>query len=330
MRVVRCFETWLFAALLVLTSGCGEESSREAAGEGAGGAPGSGGGSGGQGADRDAATDPAGSGGGSAADASVVDVTPARRPPCITKASQVIVVGDSYINYNEQLNPDLASRAVADGALQQGEEWRMYALAGASMASGGIIGFDIPIQFQNALLADPDMLVGVMTGGGNDILIPNALFLGESNGLPVGAADCKNRADADQVKVCVDVMNLALDTASKLMVDAADAGVQDVIYFFYPNLPGGGLGGTNPNVILNFAYPHAQALCDDAVTNTGGRLHCHFIDMRPVFDGHADWFQADGIHPTAPAHDAMADEIWGLMHDRCIAHTESSGCCEPQ
>lgn len=86
----------------------------------------------------------------------------------------MVLLGDSYVDYGSHTLP-------ADLAAESGQQWRIYALLGASMASGGI-SF-IPPQFDQALAADPDICVVVMDGGGNDILVPNAFML--------GSGDCK-------------------------------------------------------------------------------------------------------------------------------------------
>ena len=88
---------------------------------------------------------------------------PMAMPPCTTRASQVGIFGDSYINWGTHTFPDDLATAV-------GETWRMYAVGGYSMGSGGI-GL-IPPTFDQALAADPDIIAAVMDGGGNDILIP--------------------------------------------------------------------------------------------------------------------------------------------------------------
>jgi hypothetical protein len=56
------------------------------------------------------------------------------RPPCQARASQTVIVGDSFINWFSHTLP-------ADLAREAGETWRLYAVGGSSMASGGITGF---------------------------------------------------------------------------------------------------------------------------------------------------------------------------------------------
>ena len=82
-------------------------------------------------------------------------------------------------------------------------------------------------------------------------------------------------------------------------------------------------------MLLDWPYPKAEQLCVDAETETGGRLRCHFIDMRPVFEGHPEYFVAGDVHENAAGSAAMADVIVQVMKDNCIAQPESSGCCAP-
>lgn len=236
------------------------------------------------------------------------------KPPCLTKPSQLVVVGDSYLNWITHTFPD-------DFRTAFGAEYRMYAVGGASMGSGGIAGF-IPDQLTQAIADDGDILASVMTGGGNDILIADTVKY-------PGSDTCKDRLDAPMDKVCQDVIGNAMTVASKLMDTAAAAGIRDVVYLFYPHIPGGGFGGMNPNAILDYSLPMARDLCTGAESRTEGKLHCHFVDLVPVFDGHPDWFADDGIHENNLGSAAMAQEVMKTLKDKCIAQPESSGCCTP-
>lgn len=255
-------------------------------------------------------------------------------PPCISKSSQVMLMGDSYItgfNGSPPLQPALAA-LIPDAA-----QYRNYAVAGMSMASGGIplnpppgVQF-IPQQFDpEALQADPDIKLVIMDGGGNDIMLP-----------PAGSPDCKNMADSTTDPGCLKIVQDALDAATKIVTEMSDKGVRDVVYFFYPHLPSvpGGLGGTEANVMLDFVYPQAKALCDSAESKSNGKLRCHFIDLRQPYDvtgpgsitGPKPWtnIYTDGVHPTAAGQVISAQQIFDTMKGSCLGQPASSGCCAP-
>jgi hypothetical protein len=259
-----------------------------------------------------AASIPVATGGTGAVDAGLGDA-PALKPKCKRSPEQVIVMGDSYLNWITHTFPD-------DIIRESGETWRMYALGGCSLGSGGLCL--IPDQLDQALADDPDIIAGVMTGGGNDILIADELMF-------PGSGECKDREDGPSLKVCQDVVATAIAAGDALMAKAAGAGIRDVIYLFYPHIPGGGFGGEHPNFMLDYALPRARELCDGAEQRTEGKLRCHFVDLVPLFEGHADWFADDGIHENELGSAAMAKKVVEVAAELCIAQPESSGCCEP-
>jgi hypothetical protein len=249
-----------------------------------------------------------GAGAGAAGSGGMMDLS---KPPCTTSPSQVVILGDSYLNWGTHtFGADMATAA--------GEMWRMYAVGGFSMGSGGI-GL-IPPEFDQALTDDKDIKAAVMDGGGNDILIPDATF----------GATCKDEMNPASDPVCQMIVKLALDAAKMLMNHMADSGVRDVVYIFYPHVPNNTvLGGANPNASLDYALPMAKALCDGAAQMTGGKLRCHFLDLVPVFDGHPEYFASADVHENSTGSTAMANAVWKLMKDNCVAQKASSGCCAP-
>jgi hypothetical protein len=239
------------------------------------------------------------------------------QPPCLQENSQLIVLGDSYFNWLTHDFPNDLERAPGHG-------YRMYAEPGAAMASGGI-ATPVPEQLASALADDPNIIAGVMTGGGNDILLSDPLMY-------PGSEECKERADSPTLKVCQDVVAAALDGAQKLIDTGASAGIEDVIYVYYPRIPGSLLGifATSPNEILEYAVPRARALCEGAEARSAGALRCHFLDLQPIFEGHPEWFADDGIHENAAGSAEIARAVVALMQAECIAQPASSGCCAPQ
>jgi len=243
----------------------------------------------------------------------VVDGT-VSRPPCMSSPNQVVVLGDSYVNWISHTFP-------ADLAREAGVTYRMYAVGGTAMGSGGI-GL-IPPQFDQAVAADPNIIAAIMDGGGNDILVADTAQ------FPQGA-DCKQNAMSPMIPDCQKIVDKAVTAAIALMDNAAAKGVKDVVYFFYPHVPEGTLiGGAHPNAILDYALPQVRATCDGARARTGGKLTCHFLDLIPVFDMHPDWFALADIHPNPTGSAGMAKAVWSIMKSACIAQPASSGCCMP-
>jgi hypothetical protein len=185
------------------------------------------------------------------------------------------------------------------------------------MGSGGI-GL-IPPEFDTALAADKDIIAVVMTGGGNDVLIPS-----------IGRPDCKNMANAGTVAGCQAIVTDALAASEKLMNKMVASGVHDVIYFFYPHVPQPtALGGSNPNAMLDYALPKVKEFCAGVAAKTQNKGFCHMVDLVPVFDGHSDWFASGDIHENSTGSKAIAKAVVDVMKDKCIAQPASSGCCKP-
>jgi hypothetical protein len=232
------------------------------------------------------------------------------RPACFA-ANQTIVVGDSYINWGSHSLP-------ADLQRESGQTWPLFAVGGASIASGGIATL-IPQQLEQAIAQYHTFSTLFFDGGGNDVLICDALKY-------PGCGDCKNNANAASVPVCQQVVQAALDAAAALVLRAAQVGVKDVVYFFYPTVPAGTpIGGAYPNVMNDYARPKAKALCATAQSVAGVR--CTFVDMVPVFQGHPEYFAIADIHPNTLGSAAMAKAIWAAMKANCVSQPASSGCC---
>lgn len=278
---------------------------------GAGGAAGAAGASGASGA----------SGQGGAAGAAGTAGT-AAKPPCLTDPDQVVLIGDSYIEWVSHTFPeDLADEA--------GVTYRNYAQPGYSMASGGL-GL-IPPEFDKAISDDPNIIAAVMTGGGNDVLIADTAQ------YPDGGL-CNNDRNSPNIEDCQKIGERALATTADLLDRMAKAGVKDIVYFFYPHVPEGTVaGGAYPNEISDYNRPKYKALCDGANVQTGGKLNCYFLDLIPVLDDengnpdlvnfafYIDW----DIHPNTIGSRKMARAVWSIMKEKCIAQPASSGCCAP-
>jgi hypothetical protein len=244
---------------------------------------------------------------------------PANKPPCVTKSTEGAYVGDSYIT--GAFSPSLQS--TLDPIMMMAGQTAGYtnkAVAGTAMAAGGI-GL-IPPQFDS--LVGTDIRLVILDGGGNDILIP-----------PTGSpgTNCKNMAGNSMTKACTDIIAAALAAGATLMQKMADNGVKDVIFFGYPHVPPSTLGGSNGNELIDYATPLTKASCDGELMATGGKLTCHFVDLRTPFGnsgvaGTPNIVSGD-VHPTQAGQTIIATEIEKVMKASCLGQPVSSGCCTP-
>jgi hypothetical protein len=272
------------------------------------------GGTGGTGGMQDAGPTLADAGAG---DAAVDAGTAEPKPICLQKPSQVALIGDSYINWVSHAFP-------ADLFKEAGQTYRNYAIGAYSMGSGGV-GL-ISTQLDTMIAEDPDAVALVMTGGGNDVLVADTMM------FPQGG-DCKMSTMSPTIPDCQKIVDKAIAAAQAMLDESVvklPHSIIDVVYFFYPVVPEGTLvGGTHPNEILEYAYPIAEEFCDGTFERTNGKVRCHFVDLRPVFMGHPEYFAPTDIHPSLLGSAAMAKAVWKVMKDNCIAQPASSGCCEP-
>jgi hypothetical protein len=223
------------------------------------------------------------------------------------KANEVVMLGDSYMDIGH-VGPTIQMVA--------GATYRTYYLAGAALnyESGQL---NIPYQFDSmAVPANSDIKVVITDGGGNDILINNS--------------QCLNTAVMGDTSCHTAIMG-SLMRAKTLFAEMVSKGVKDLVFYFYPHISP--TVGADANDWLDYAYPQAAQICCGSATPASGDLTCSgnaaglecvFIDTRPEFVGHnmsgtsAYWFQ-DGIHPTQPGADAIAQKVWAQMQKYCIA-----------
>ncbi len=245
---------------------------------------------------------------------------PNDKPPCIADPNQIVMIGDSYVNWITHTFPADMNAAsmltIAD-----------FAVGGTSMGSGGI-GL-IPPQFDSALQSHPTIRTVIMDGGGKDILVPDTAM------FPNGAQCKAMGAQASSIPDCQKIVQKALDAGTALFLHMATSGVKDAVFFFYPRVPTGTWLAADPNGMLDYALPKIQAACDGAYLTSvqmdpAKPIRCHFVNMVPVFDGHADYFASADLHPNSTGSKAMAAAVWTKMKQDCVAQPASSGCCTPE
>jgi lysophospholipase L1-like esterase len=240
------------------------------------------------------------------------------KPKCLAKGAELALIGDSWINYplGELLEPRLTQRAQKDGALPAGDRFNDQAVAGTSLASGGLglIRDQWPTAVSAAMRASTTVKFVVMDGGGNDVLLGNSICL-------------DNGAMRDKDPTCQQTVMAATMAGRMLQQKMRMDGVGQAVYFFYPHVPAGGWD------VLDYSLPMAKETCESM---NDENYQCYFIDTREAFQGagnngvaKAQYIGPDGIHPSAAGDDVLADLIWKTMKDHCMAQAASSGCCTP-
>jgi len=88
---------------------------------------------------------------------------------------------------------------------------------------------------------------------------------------------------------------------------AADGTVEHVVYFLPPEIPG------IPGVAA--LRPFVQQACAQSV------VPCHFLDVQLLWAGHPEYTDpaTGGILPTEAGAIVLADALWAIMQDECVA-----------
>lgn len=231
--------------------------------------------------------------------------------PCVSAGKEVVFIGDSYSDYpiaHQSLASFMEKLAVKDNALAQGDTYRNLAEAGTTLAAPPAA---IQSQWEGTKSMTPIKAV-VMTGGGNDVLINNQQCRPEGS---------EERPD------CKEVVQASLDAAKTLFESMKATGVSDVMYFWYPHIPGGLLTGGERGVsISDYTYPMLEDLAKASSTDT---FHVYTVPTVDIFEGHPEYFYSDGLHANDTGSAKIAEAVWAVMKDNCIAQGESSGCCMP-
>jgi hypothetical protein len=84
---------------------------------------------------------------------------------------------------------------------------------------------------------------------------------------------------------------------------AADGTVEHVVYYLCPELSG------IPGVAA--LRPPLQQAC------TASSVPCHFLDLQPLWAGHPEY--SSGIQSSEAGAKVIADAIWSIMQQSCIA-----------
>jgi lysophospholipase L1-like esterase len=236
---------------------------------------------------------------------------------CQLEPSQVVVLGDSYFALdpdaqvdNKPFRRNLEALALAAGALEADEHYRDYSASYAFMTPGVFpIVPAVLEQYEQACVADPQMGLLIVNGGGNDVLVGNRTCLEYPS--PVEFA-----ADAS----CVATIDKTVDAAASLLDNAFEQGAQAAVFVSYAHFASGLRSGSYPNTFIDYAAPKLRAVCE-----AQRRGRCYFVDMRAMFDRDADgrsdpeFIYSDGVHPSAEGSKVIAEAVWKVIEEQCLA-----------
>jgi hypothetical protein len=194
--------------------------------------------------------------------------------------SDVLMIGDSWMSLGS------ANSGIQGGILKaSGQPYRANGIGGTTLLGEGVLDAifaSIPVQYEQAIQADPDVKTVIMTAGGNDIL---------QTGLQ---DDCKMMGDA-----CGAQVTRVLDALSKLWAEMAGDGVQDIVYILY---------ATPEGTSVDFMLPSgdgAKKRCAAVPAPT----RCHIVETLATVMGDIP----DDIHPSQVASDRIGKVVVDLM-----------------
>lgn len=198
--------------------------------------------------------------------------------------NELLVMGDSLFGATHQITAYLEDLARGAGALAVGERYRDYSAVTANTLAFG--GRGIANQYA-AAVAEAPVKVVIMDGGGADLLLGSCATL---------TPDCPLIADA-------------VAAAGDLIAAMGDGGVQQIVYVFYPDYEDPALRAE-----MDVLRPLLADTC------AASSAPCHWVDLRPAFEGHvAEYMDASGVLPNAAGAEASAGAIWAVMQEHCVA-----------
>jgi hypothetical protein len=199
-------------------------------------------------------------------------------------ANELVILGDSFFATTHQVTAYLEDLARGAGVLSVGERYQDKSrLIENALA---LDGQGILSQYDSAAAESPVKVV-ITNGGGADVLLGSCDPVGPDCPLLVNAAAA----------------------FAELLTRLESDGVSEVVYVSYPDPQDAAVLER-----MDDLRPLLQETCVNSV------LPCHFIDLRPVFEGkYTEYIQSDGLNPTPAGSEATASAIWGVMQQECIA-----------
>ena len=200
-------------------------------------------------------------------------------------ASDVLILGDSLIEFTE-FTSSLEALAIEGGFLQEGEHFTQIASATNSRLAEG--PYSIAAEYSAASAAESQARLVVMDGGETDMFVQLC-----DSAVPY---ECPTIQDA-------------VRGAQSLFAQLEADGVEQVVYFFYPDPRDVPELETNLNVLR----PVLENACGMSA------MPCHWVDLRSAFTGNPDYLDDDGMLFSAQGAAAAASAVWNRMLERCLA-----------
>jgi hypothetical protein len=191
-----------------------------------------------------------------------------------TKGNEVLFIGESFIAASS-IPEETTKLARAAGSLGASDSYVDKSVSGTWIGNG-----QIPTQYKSN---SSGVRFVLMNGGGNDCW--------------QGGQESHRTA--------------ALSAAKTLFQDMATNGVEQVVYFFYPDPIGAQFA--NLTACLDLLRPDMKAVCDAQT-----KPKCNWVDLRDTWNGHPE-YTSDGIHVAGPGNVPTAGAIFKSMQANCVA-----------
>lgn len=191
-------------------------------------------------------------------------------------ASEVLWIGDTWIQIPGTQHTRVRDLARATGAIGPNEDYANDAAPATDMAA-------IAEQYRARESGATKVKVLLMDGGTWDPIAAQA------KGEPIAPA-----------------IDNAVSTFEAFLTEvASDGTVEHIVYFLMPELP------TIPGVAT--MRPLLKHACAESA------VPCHFLDLQPLWLGHPEYTAPDGVQSSEAGARVIADSIWAIMQDNCIA-----------
>lgn len=205
--------------------------------------------------------------------------------PSTVAPEDVLIWGDVSVEltiFAEQLE----QAAVAAGSLAEGAHYRNEANASSSLLATGPLSFDA--QYDSVRESGAPRVV-IMDGGATDML---------------------NDGCAEMLTPACPAASAAIAGAERLFGRFADDGVSQLVFFFY----GDPVDNPSKKDSFDLMRPLLENVCGRSP------VPCHFLDLRPIFDGHPEYVDVDGYIFTPEGATVAAQAVFELMQARCVAN----------